>query len=209
MTMHHHLLEASGTKTTSTKVIGRYEMLITIFYQILELSSLKNPLSMHFLWNGTILMTTDISETEQLLKPLWNTIYSVASWMGQWTMELNHGPLSVINSCFRSWLLVPVSPPSPILFNPLPHGGRTYWPITFLHANFSKSAEGEVSSKIRYSSSWILGLFWNHNGIYLEPNKPVINFHVNHFKISGHRWPSPWYYSLLINRYKIENSLTA
>jgi hypothetical protein len=43
--------------------------------------------------------------------------------------------------------------------NPLPQGGRTYWPITFLHANFSKSSECKVSSKIRYSSSWILGLF--------------------------------------------------
>ncbi len=28
-----------------------------------------------------------------------------------WTMELNHGPLSVINSHFRFWLLVPGSPP--------------------------------------------------------------------------------------------------
>ncbi len=25
-------------------------------------------------------------------------------------------------------------------------------------------------SKIRYSSSWILGLFWNHNSTYLGPN---------------------------------------
>jgi hypothetical protein len=32
--------------------------------------------------------------------------------------------------------------------NPLPHGGRTYWPITSFHANYSKSAEVKISSKI-------------------------------------------------------------
>ena len=46
-----------------------------------------------------------------------------------------------------------------IPINPLPHGGRTFRPSTCLHANSSKSTEGKVSSKIRYSSSWILGLF--------------------------------------------------
>jgi hypothetical protein len=47
---------------------------------------------------------------------------------------------------------------SEVGLNPLPHGGRPFWPSTSLHANSSKSAEGKVSSKIRYSSSWILGL---------------------------------------------------
>jgi hypothetical protein len=52
--MPHHLLEASETKTALTKVIGRYKMLMTILYQILEPSFLKNPPSMHSLWNGII-----------------------------------------------------------------------------------------------------------------------------------------------------------
>jgi hypothetical protein len=55
MIMHHHLLEESGTKTISTKVIDCYEMLITTLYLILVLSSSKNPLSMHSLLNGTTL----------------------------------------------------------------------------------------------------------------------------------------------------------
>jgi hypothetical protein len=93
--------------------------------------------------------------------------------------------------------------------NPLPHGGRTFWPITYLYGICSTSAEDKVSSKIRYSSSWILGLFWNQNCTYLGPNLPVINFLVNHSKIGGYRCPPPWYYSLLVKCYKIENSLTA
>ncbi len=96
-----------------------------------------------------------------------------------------------------------------VTFNPLPHGGRPFWPITSLHANSSKCAEGKVSSKNRYSSSRISGLFWTHNNTYLGPNKPVINFLVNHSGIGGYGWPPPWWYSLLINCYYIENSLTA
>ena len=96
-----------------------------------------------------------------------------------------------------------------VCFNPLPHGGRTFWPITYLYGICSKSAEDKVSSKIRYSSRWILGLFWNQNCTYLGPNLPVINFLVNHSKIGGYGWPPPWYYSLLVKCYKIENSLTA
>jgi hypothetical protein len=68
MIMHHLLLEESGTKTISTKVIDRYEMLITTLFLILVLSSSKNPLSMHSLLNGTTLMKTDISKTEPLSK---------------------------------------------------------------------------------------------------------------------------------------------
>ncbi len=97
----------------------------------------------------------------------------------------------------------------PVSINPLPHGGRTFWPITYLYWICSKSAEDKVSSKIRYSSSWILGLFWNQNCTYLGANLPVINFLVNHSKIGGYGWPPPWYYSLLVKCYKIENFLTA
>ncbi len=43
-------------------------------------------------------------------------------------------------------------------FNPLPHWGRLYWPITSLNANCSKSAEGKVKYKFRYFSSCHLGL---------------------------------------------------
>jgi hypothetical protein len=78
MTMHHHLLEASGTKTKSTKVIDRYEMLITTLYLILVLSTSKNPLSTHSLLNGTTLMKTDISKTEPLSKHPYNTTYLLA-----------------------------------------------------------------------------------------------------------------------------------
>ena len=77
-------------------------------------------------------------------------------------------------------------------FNPLPHGGRPFWPNTSLHANYSKCAEGKVSSKNRYSSSWILCLLWNHNINYIGHNKPVINFLVNHSKIGGYGWPPLW-----------------
>ncbi len=66
--------------------------------------------------------------------------------------------------------------------NPLPHGGRTFWPITSSHANSSKCAEGKLLSKNRYSSSCILGLF----EITSAPNKPVINFLVNHSKTGGY-----------------------
>jgi hypothetical protein len=62
-----------------------------------------------------------------------------------------------------------------VLFNPLPHGGRTYLPISSWHANSYKSSEGMVSSKIRYSSSWILGLFQKLNNAYLRLYLSVFN----------------------------------
>ncbi len=153
------------------------------------------------------------SWTYNIIEVSWHNLESSQTW-GLCMDFLNHREGGII--FYQVFLLSPLQSNWTVRvckrlldFNPLPHGGRTYWPITFLYANFSKSAEGKVSSKIRYSSSWILGLFWNQDGTYLGPNLPIINFLVNHSKIRGHRWPSPWYYSLWINPYNIENSLTA
>ncbi len=147
-----------------------------------------SPVSLTTVINGKF-SNTSANFRNNSKRPQWNT----QGPGGHWFMKKN---LKEKISC---------QPP----FNPLPHGGRTYWPITSLHANFSKSSEGKVSSKIRYSSSWILGLFWNHNSTYLGLNYPVFNFFVKLSKIGGHGWPPPWCHSLLINRYNIENSFTA
>ncbi len=128
-----------------------------------------------------------------------------SQYVVQTVQTTNTCMLSLKVSHYVSWIRTA----SKRMFNPLPHGGRTYWPITSLHANFSKSSEGKVSSKIRYSSSWILGLFWNHKSTYLGLNYPVFNFFVKLSKIGGLGWPPPWCHSLLINRYNIVNSLTA
>jgi hypothetical protein len=43
-----------------------------------------------------------------------------------------------------------------VRLNPLPHCGRPFWPYTSLNAKYSKSAEGKLLLKIKYSSSFIL-----------------------------------------------------
>ncbi len=70
--------------------------------------------------------------------------------------------------------------------SPLPHCGRPFWPYTSRNSNYSKSAEGIVLPKIKYSSSSIFCFFWNHNFTKLGPNEAVINFFPIHSKRVGH-----------------------